>query len=337
MAKTIAKVESARAAAANHPAIRAWRKLGTRHCVPDFLEILAEQKNERGVYRLVGVGPAGANVIAKKCDMHSADIEFTIYSEILPHLAVSSLRCYASIADDNARYSWLFLEDAGDGEYSPNDKEHRILAGLWLGAMNASAQRLSLPSRLSDRGPSSYLEVLHLARSMTRERSQHPAFSIHHRYLLRAIAEHCEFLEMHWARIEQFCEGIPRTLVHGDLSLWNARIQADQRGQRFLVMDWESAGWGVPAADLAQFAGNALTPDIAAYWSMAKDYWRGHDINDLDRLSGLGTVFRWINAVQWANQGFRESSMDWYITEMSCYEPKLAEWAMGTQCILELK
>ena len=337
MAETIAKVEGARMGAADHPAIRAWWKLGTRHCVPDYVEILTEQKNERGVYRLVGVGPAGANVIAKKCDMQSAGIEFTIYNEILPHLTISALRCYASVADDNARYSWLFLEDAGDGEYLSNEEEHRILAGLWLGAMNASAQRLSLPSHLSDRGPSSYLEVLHLAQSTTRERSQHPAFSIHDRYLLRAIAAHCEFLEMHWARIEQFCERIPRTLVHGDLSLWNARIRAGQRGQRLLIMDWESAGWGVPAADLTQFAGNALTPDIAAYWSMAKDCWRGRDINDLHRLAALGTVFRWINAVQWANQGFRESAVDWYLTEMSCYEPELAEWAMGTQCVLELK
>jgi aminoglycoside phosphotransferase (APT) family kinase protein len=184
------------------------------------------------------------------------------------------------------------------------------------------------------------LEILRLAGGMTRKRAEHPAFSSDDRQMLSAIASHCDLLEMHWGRIERFCARIPRTLVHGDLSPWNARIRATGSRQRLLIVDWESAGWGVPAADLAQFAGHALTPDIAAYWSVARGLWPSLELSGFRRLADLGTLFRWINAVAWANSGFRESavelSAEWFTTEIRCYQPDLDEWVKGTECLLEL-
>jgi hypothetical protein len=240
MPEANATVESAEARLANHPAVRAWRKLEPGRAEPAGIEVLKDEKRDRGVYRLAGVGPGGTNVVAKRCHSEAAAIERLVYQEILPHLAINALRCYASIADDDTRFSWLFLEDAGDGEYSSDLEEHRILAGLWLGAMNLSAQRLPLAARLPDRGPASYLALLQLARSMTHEKLEHPAFSADDRQILKAIASHCDFLEMHWGRIEQFCTRMPRTRVHGDLSSWNARIRANHTGKR-LSLEPESA------------------------------------------------------------------------------------------------
>jgi hypothetical protein len=336
MSEPKADIRSIGPSPADHPAARAWRKLGSIHALPDKIDVLKDDKPEWGVYRLLGAGPQGASVIAKRCDSEAAGIEYSIYRDVLPHLAISALQCYGLVADNNARYSWLFLEDAGDGEYSSGVEDHRILAGRWLGAMNSSARQLPLASRLPDLGPASYLEVLRLARGMTQENSLHPAFDNDDRRMLSAIASHCEFLETQWGRVEQFCAAMPRTLVHGDLSPWNARIRVDRTGPSLLVMDWESAGWGVPAADLTQFAGNALSPDIAAYWSVAQGCWPGLDFSDARLLAGLGTVFRWINAVAWANWGFRDSAIDWFTTEMKCYEPEIDEWAKGTKSILEL-
>jgi hypothetical protein len=318
-----------------HAAAITWRKLRPERGVPDDIEQIRDGKSE--VFRLRGVGPEGANVIAKRCDAEAAAIERLVYQEILPHLTISALQCYASIADEDTRFSWLFLEDAGNEEYSVGLEEHRILAGHWLGAMNISAERLAVAAHLPDLGPASYLETLQLARSMTSEKLIHRAFSADARQMLRAIARHCDFLEMHWDRIERFCARMPRTLVHGDLSLWNARIRANHTGKKLLVMDWESAGWGIPAADLAQFAGNSLTPDIPAYWSVAQTQWPRLRLSDFRRLGELGRVFRWINAVAWANWGFRDGAVEWYVTEMSCYEPKIAEWAQGTESLLELE
>jgi hypothetical protein len=182
---------------------------------------------------------------------------------------------------------------------------------------------------------------LHLARNMTAENLEHPAFGANDRQILRAIACHCDFLEGYWGRIERFCAGMPRTLVHGDLSLKNARIQANHTGNRLLVMDWESAGWGVPAVDLAQFAWSSLTPDIAAYWSVTQARWPRLDLSILRQLGELGRVFRWLSAVLSANQGFSTSpncagTIEWYITEMRCYEPQETEWAQGVEALLEL-
>jgi hypothetical protein len=320
---------------AEHAAARAWRKVGLKRGLPHSIETLRDDKST--VYRLAGVGPEGTCVIAKRCDAQAAGIEYLVYKDILPQLGISALQCYASIEDDDPKFSWLFLEDAGNEEYSPDLEEHRILAGNWLGAMNISAQRLAIAERLPDQGPASYLEILQLARSMTREKLEHPAFSDDARQILGIIADHCDFLEMHWNRIERFCATIPRTLVHGDLSVWNARIRTNQTGKRLLILDWESAGWGVPAADLAQFAGNSLTPDIAAYWSVAHAGWSRVHLSDVRRLGELGSIFRWINAIAWANWGFHEGAGEWYMSEMIWYEPNLAEWAQGTECLLDLK
>jgi hypothetical protein len=118
MSEANAIVESAKASLGNHPAIRAWRKLEPESAEPAGIEVLKDDKSDGGVYRLDGAGPDGANVIAKRCESEAAGIEYFVYKEILPHLAVSALRCYASVVDDDDRFSWLFLEDAGNGEYS---------------------------------------------------------------------------------------------------------------------------------------------------------------------------------------------------------------------------
>jgi hypothetical protein len=281
------------------------------------------------------VGPEGTNVVAKRSHSEAAAIERLVYQEILPHLTIVALRCYASIADDDSRFSWLFLEDARGESYSADLKEHRILAGLWLGAMNISAQRLAVATRLPDRGPTWYLEMLQLGRSMTEEKAGHPAFAADDRRMLRAIASYCDFLETKWCRVEHFCARMPRTLVHGDFSLRNARVRASDAGRSLLIMDWEFAGWGVSAADLAQFIGTALTPDITSYWSVVKECWPCLNQSDFGQLAELGKIFRWINAVAWANQRFHEDNAGSYILEMRCYEPGVAERAQGMAFLFE--
>jgi hypothetical protein len=338
MPETTATVASAEASLTDHPAVRAWRKLGRERSVPNNIEVLKDEKRNRGVYLLNGIGPDGTSLIAKRSYSKAAAIEHFIYKEVLPQLEIPALRCHALIVDTDPEFSWLFLEDAGDGGYSSELKEHRILAGLWLGAMNVSAQRLALADYLPDRRPGSYLVMMQLARSMIREKIiDHPAFSADDIRVIRNIAFHCDFLEAHWDRIEQFCARMPQTLVHGDLSSWNARIRANHTGKKLLIMDWEAAGWGVPAADLAQFAGTALTPDIAAYWSIAHQCWPRLHLSDFRRLGELGRVFRWINVVDWANRGFHDDGTEWYIAQLRYYKPELAAWAQGTECLLELE
>jgi hypothetical protein len=92
------------------------------------------------------------------------------------------------------------------------------------------------------------------------------------------------------------------------------------------VRAWRKLKCAEPAAaDLAQFAWNALTPILL--WSVAQVCWPRLHLSDFRRLGDLGRVFRWINALAWANWGFHERAVECYIAKMRFYEPEVAEWA----------
>jgi hypothetical protein len=56
---------------ARHPATRAWCKLTKHEVVPERVDVIQEaarSPNDRpSVSRLTGIGPGGANVVAKRC------------------------------------------------------------------------------------------------------------------------------------------------------------------------------------------------------------------------------------------------------------------------------
>jgi len=130
--------------------------------------VLELPHSRSAVYRLVGAGPGGSAVIAKRCyhkHSESAATEHIIYERVLPRLPISALHYYG-LVDDDSDCRWLFLEDAGDESYASEIGEHRALAGRWLGAMNTSAQPLAVGEDLPDRGAAFYLEGLRRARAM---------------------------------------------------------------------------------------------------------------------------------------------------------------------------
>src|SRR6478672_8872541 len=101
------------------------------------------------------------------------------------------------------------------------------------------------------------------------------------------------------------------------------------------VRAWRKLKCAEPAAvDLAQFAGNALTPILLPTGRSRKCSPRLH-LSDFRRLGDLGRVFRWINALAWANWGFHERAVECYITKMKFYEPEVAEWAQEVLSKLE--
>lgn len=307
----------------DHPAAGAWRKLGAESAQPRRIELLRARKGGGAVYRLGG-SALERGIIAKRCGLRAGENERFVYQEILPQLPVSTLQCYGLVVDDDPEFCWLFLEDAGDEKYSSQRAEHRILAGQWLGAMHVAAHRLSLSGRLSERKPTDYLQMLELGRDMIRTHLSH-SFPPDDVKMLSAAVSHLDCLERHWDQIERLCEGMPRTLIHDDLATKNARVRNDRGIESLLVMDWESAGWGVPAADLAQFIGGVLTPDLAAYGSAVRACWP-FELRDLRRFAEVGACFRMLNGLAWTNWGFYKDSADWYAAEMRWYERSLSEW-----------
>jgi hypothetical protein len=252
------------------------------------------------------VGPGGAAVIAKRCAATTAALERTIYEDILPHLPVTALRYYGCTQQDG-EFCWLFLEDAGRERYSPYRKEHCALAGRWLGLLHTSAARLAPAARLPDRGPGHYLEHLRSARHTILRNLGNPALSGDDLTVLQAIVAQCDLLEARWSQVETCCEGIPSTLVHGDFRPKNVHVRRDHDGSALLPMDWETAGWGVPAPDLARV-------DLRAYWTVVRECWPTLDLPAIQRLANLGTLFCWLAAVNWESMSLKS---DWLDTLMA--------------------
>lgn len=320
----------------DHPAARAWRKLTAERVGPKSIRTLKAEGQKSAVYRLAGVGPGGCDLVAKRCLSDRGTIEWMIYRDVLPHLRISALHCHGSVADDDSRFRWIFLEDAGQEGCALESERHRALALGWLGAMHTSAQRVPAAASLPDRGATSYLELLRQAREMTREALGHPALRADGAVTLRAVIAESDILETHWCEIERFCERMPRTLVHGDFKAKNLRVRTHAARESLCVMDWEKAGWGVPAADFGECV--AHHPDVTAYWSVVRDCWPHLDLADLRRLAGLGTVFRSIDGLVWTNRSFRMwrsrvgVDTDWYVEEVRWFEARLSDWmktAMG--------
>jgi hypothetical protein len=324
------------AAIAQHPAARPWRKLTNPQAGPKSIEIIQERvrraeeiyraTSKPFVYRLTGVGPDGSNVIAKRYECAAASTECAIYQDVLSYLPVSTLRCCGLVADDDPQFCWLFLEDAGEEPYLLSNEEHRVLAGRWLGVMNVAAQQLRAASRLPDRGPGFYRRLLVASRETIQQIVENSIFCDRDSTLLRALISHCDAVERQWEGIEQFCNRMPRTLVHGDFAVQNARVRSISTGNNLLLMDWEGAGWGSPAPDLAQFVGDSLSPDLGAYHAVVCATWPDIGLADLQRLAEIGRMFRLISSLDWANAGYRPLEPDWYIEEVSWYERGLADW-----------
>src|SRR5260370_41629260 len=106
---------------AKHPAVRAWLELSQTRAAPEHIEDL-KRRADSNVFRLVGVGPRGSNVIAKRCPKTRAVAEQNIYREVLPLLAFSALEHYG-LSEESERGSFLcFIEDARGVAYSHQER-----------------------------------------------------------------------------------------------------------------------------------------------------------------------------------------------------------------------
>src|SRR5439155_13258368 len=173
--------------------------------------------------------------------------------------------CFGAWPETGGEFCWLFIEDAGVNRYSPANDEHRTLAARWLAALHRTALPDGLRAALPERGPDHYLQRLRDSVTGLRGRFDNPELPAREVELLRGVVRWCEEVEAHWAEVEQFLERQPRRLVHGDFVIKNLRLRDGANGPVLLVYDFEMAGWGVPATDLAQFVGKCVSPDLEVY------------------------------------------------------------------------
>ncbi len=309
----------------DHRAVKAWLQLQPGCPAPEQIEIL-KLKTKSAVYRLAGVGPNRSAVVAKRCKAATATVERAVYEELLGRLPLPALRCYGFVPEPAGVFGWLFLEDAGKHAYSPANDEHRALAGRWLGILHRTHLTAELRARLPDRGPGHYLQSLRSSRSAVLEHVDNPVLSADEMALLRTVVEQCDLIKAHWGELEKFFEGRPRALVHGDFVVKNLRLQNGAGDPALLVYDWEMAGWGVPATDLAQSLGRCASPDMDAYCSVLRQHDPQIEPRDFRRLADYGNLLRLVDKIFWDTVGIGGSTRDFLLRPVFAlqnYEPQL--------------
>jgi len=275
-----------------HPAALAWNALQAQRVEPTEIQTL-KRTNKSAVYRLLGAGPHGSSLIAKRCPIETALTERLIYNRFLICLPLPSLKCYGFLEEEESQFQWLFLEDAGTQAYRSEQREHGTLLAEWLAVLHTSAQELLAADSLPDRGPAHFLKHLRLARSKIQHYAGNPELTAEDCALLAQILSHCDQVESRWDRIENFCEAMPRTFVHGDLKEKNLRVRNSRQGLALLCFDWETAGWGIPGSDLIK------CPDLGRYITAAKATWPSLDQGDFQRMYDVGALFRALAVTHW--------------------------------------
>jgi ATP-binding cassette subfamily B protein len=299
-----------------HPAVRAWNRLRPGR-EPRAVTVLRSPTPRRtsAAYRLEGCGSDGAAVVAKLCRRSGAEIESRVYRDILPKLPVPALR-YHGMLDESGEWCWMFLEDAEGRRYSPLMDEHRRVAARWLANLHRSAPEIPEASRLPDRGPGYYLAHLRDAREALLQHLCDRAPGGDELEVISRLASQLDGVEAHWSDVTAFCDTLPRTLVHGDFVRKNVRIRAGEDGIDLVAFDWEHAGWGVPAPDLAhlpplerasagrfresgQFYGLCADPCLATYRSALEDGSARPTREAVERMAVVGSLFRYLAGVHW--------------------------------------
>jgi len=171
---------------------------------------------------------------------------------------------------------------------------------------------------LPDRGPGFYLEQLRLTRQNVVKSYSNPALQGQDLAVVETLEAQCDLVESRWGQVEQMCEGMPRTLVHGDIKPNNLRMRHSTKGLALTPFDWELAGWGIPATDLMK------CPDLDLYEAQLVKCWP-LKCEEIRRLADLGKLFRALISVYWASLKLRFPWVQWSVVKLQFPQAALAE------------
>ncbi|MBT8206854.1 MAG: aminoglycoside phosphotransferase family protein [Acidimicrobiia bacterium] len=287
--------ETASANLRDHPAVHAWTRLTGAPSSPEQVVTLKREKRS-SVYRLLGVGSPNCRVIAKRALRDKVYNERRIYEGILSNLPVSSIRYHGSIEENDSPFTWLFIEDVGADRYEPARADHRRLGCEWLGALHLAVDGKQSARHLEERGPSFYYAHLLSITATLAGVATRSSISADGMAVLGTIDQLCQHVQAHWGGLTDFCEPIPRTLIHGDCLPKNVHVRRTGDDAEASFFDWGGAGWGLAATDLGLLAlphdgPQSIQPDYAAYLGRAQQRSPDLDLETTRQLAQIGQLF----------------------------------------------
>jgi phosphotransferase family enzyme len=300
-----------------HPVLRAWNGLPAVRSGPSKIEVWRERK-QNSIYRLLFEDGGMPAVFAKRCDAQDCNIERSCYEDILPRLPIASPAYFGSYRDADGT-AWLFVEDVGREPYSVHDPEHRRLAGRWLGAVHRHGARVSAAGSLPCAGLERYRRHLRSGQERIRKNFDNRALTEADRATLRAVLSLLERSETRWDAFERALQGVPATFVHGDFQPKNIRIHREGPAPLVYAFDWEMAGWGIPAVDLAPANGHDLTiqVDLESYLEEVRREWPHLDAVVIRKQVAVGHILRRLAAIDWASCSLHFERADYLLDPVS--------------------
>jgi aminoglycoside phosphotransferase (APT) family kinase protein len=288
-----------------HPATRAWRQLRP-HGIPSEIRVLKQRSKgmkTRGIYWLAEAGPGGRAVLAKLSLRAAVEVEALIYGEFLRHLGVGTPAFHGTVDDEGPLpLSWLFMDYLSGDRYSSTSPSHRRLVGEWIAGLHEEAASVSRVARLPDRGMRHHLATLRRTRNAVVAHAGDPSLSRSEASGLRRLGAALSEIERGWDDVEAVCSEVPPTLVHGDLKRRNLRVGVLAGVPAVAVFDWETAGWGPPAVDLARSACSRperrLNVCLDTYRS-ARSPGLTLTREEVERQAAAGTILRCLTAISW--------------------------------------
>ena len=297
-------------------AAAAWSSLSPCRPTCTTVETLQEKKNS-AVYRLTHAGPHGQNIIAKWLRAGPCAIERTVYDNILAPLEDRAVRCFGGVADETDGFHWIFVGEAGGVAYDPNDSSHRAIASAWLAGLHSTTHDLA--AAIAERGhlpqvsPSHCIERIAGARDRIASFIGNPALTEEDRNVLADLLGQCDSLSGWCESLDRHQGRFAPTLVHGDFVAKNLRIDIENGQAHLLVFDWEMAGYGPPAADVAE------CDDLATYHASLRGVLRTLTPADIQVLALIGKAVRWAAAIDWASWGLEGPWARKPMRNLRCY------------------
>ena len=271
-----------------HPAVLAWRAVDPKGVVPERIEVFCDAANWL-LYALLGAGPAGSTVFAKRRLISVAATERTVYERILPLVPLATPRCYGCTEDGD--YVWFLLQAVDGLPYDESNPEHLAMAGRWVATLHTSTASLVSSTPLPEAGPERYLTHLVKGRErLLRRLEDSRVLDTDGRSTVENAIAQFDDIEACWPSVRALCQDAPTTLVHGDFRPKNVFVHRD--GTELVAFDWETAGWGPPAADLTKI-------DVPSYARTVRESWGAVSVETIREWSAVGHLFQTIAAIDW--------------------------------------
>jgi hypothetical protein len=212
----------------------------------------------------------------------------------LPLLPKPALLFYGCLEMRNHK-AWVFLEDGGSLVCSLDNPQHLRAFSAWLAALHTCMAGYEEDFALPQTGLNMYLKKLRVGRRRLLKGLGLRELEPEDVSTLRSVLDWYDLIESLWPKLNALAGDAPRTLVHGDFAPKNVLLRYVSGRPEVFPIDWETAGWGPPAADLGE------CPDLTTYAAEAHTYGAYWNFETIRRWAAVGKILRHIAAFEWAS------------------------------------